>query len=60
MWSIGSRRASVASSSIDRYFACVSAAECEYGRVTIACTSAGPVPTRTCSTIAFAFVRTAK
>ena len=41
------RLVSSASSSVDRYFAWVSAPECEYGRVTVAWIRAGPTPART-------------
>ena len=44
------RRARPASSSSDRYFVCVSAAEWEYGRVTVAWSRPGPSPARTRAT----------
>ncbi len=57
---IGSRLVSSASSSVDRYFAWVSAPECEYGRVTVAWIRAGPTPARTWLMIDAARSRTSK
>ena len=46
----GSRSASDSRSVIGRYSTSSSDSECEYGRMTCACTSAGPLRARQCAT----------
>ena len=57
---MGSCSASSRSSSGGRYFFWSSDSECEYGRVTSACTSAGPCPARIRCTASVAFIRVSK
>ncbi len=46
----GSRAASASRSSAGRYITSSSLSECEYGRITFACTSAGPFRSRAYAT----------